>query len=458
VANTRADAWENLATGLGGATDAASSMTWTGGSILGEHVLESIYNGGGIARAIVDSFPDHALRRGFGTDPATAAGLAKVRALGALARAGKLARLHGGAVIVVGTDDVHVPASEPMAPGPREVRWLRVYDCRYVHRVGAWRDLEDCERFRILRGVRGRGGFTVHRSRVLVVRGIETTDDERDRRNGWDVPVLETCWGSLRDYAAACASVGALVQRASEGVLTMKHLLDALSTDSRLVAARAAALRMGRSAAGITLLEEGETYQYVSPSFAGLPEILDRAMTRVSAESRIPVQILFGDSPGGLNATGEASRGTWDEEVTAWRRDTLDEPLARLLSIGWPEAVNEWPPMREPTAKELAELRKLEADTDAVRVNAGLATPEEIRTGVAEPPTTFDDPIDVATDEAEPAISAPSVLAVRMSELGADRCPHGRSNRCPLCGVEREWAVERDASGAIAYRGTWRAS
>jgi phage gp29-like protein len=48
-------------------------------------------------------------------------------------------------------------------------------------------------------------------------------------------------------------------------------------------------------------------------------------------------------------------------------------------------------------------------------------------------------------------------LAEKMTALGISRCEHGRSNRCPLCGVERSRDVELGPDGEPAWAVAWRA-
>lgn len=52
---------------------------------------------------------------------------------------------------------------------------------------------------------------------------------------------------------------------------------------------------------------------------------------------------------------------------------------------------------------------------------------------------------------------AATKLAARMTELGADACWHGRTNRCPLCRVEVEADCDVDpATGQIVWSKKWR--
>lgn len=65
------------------------------------------------------------------------------------------------------------------------------------------------------------------------------------------------------------------------------------------------------------------------------------------------------------------------------------------------------------------------------------------------------EPAEMAADNNKAKREAAEALALKMTELGVDRCEHGRSNRCPMCGVERARDVELGPDGpewALAWR------
>ncbi len=65
--------------------------------------------------------------------------------------------------------------------------------------------------------------------------------------------------------------------------------------------------------------------------FAGLPKIMEEYALRVSGCSDIPSTLLWGRSPEGQNATGDADFRNWDETVKTIRRLELD-PALRFLT------------------------------------------------------------------------------------------------------------------------------
>jgi len=71
--------------------------------------------------------------------------------------------------------------------------------------------------------------------------------------------------------------------------------------------------------------------------------------------------------------------------------------------------------------------------------------------GATEPPDAY------APEEDEPLTEdAAARLAARMTELEADACWHGHTNRCPKCGVEVDADCERDADGNLIWHKRWR--
>jgi hypothetical protein len=149
---------------------------------------------------------------------------------------------------------------------------------------------------------------------------------------------------------------------------------------------------LSRSVARSILLDaDGESFERTEVgALSGFPELLDRYSLRVAGAAGMPVAVLLGRSPAGLNATGDADTRGWDDVVDAERRTVLLPALERvarlvLLSREGPTAGAEpegWsvvlPPLRTSTPAEEASLRKAVADTDVAYVQAGVLTPEEV--------------------------------------------------------------------------------
>jgi phage-related protein (TIGR01555 family) len=122
----------------------------------------------------------------------------------------------------------------------------------------------------------------------------------------------------------------------------------------------------------------------------------------VAAAAEMPVTILFGRSPAGLNATGESDIRAWYDTVVDAQTDQLKPALERLLKLIFaakdsptsgaiPERWTiEFNPLWQPTEKEQAETLKLKADTHVALVTAGIELDSEGALALAKDIPTID--------------------------------------------------------------------
>jgi hypothetical protein len=106
----------------------------------------------------------------------------------------------------------------------------------------------------------------------------------------------------------------------------------------------------------------------------------------VAAAAEIPATKLLGTTPKGFNATGEYEEASYHETLESLQEHYATPFLERhhqlvLLSKGIrdTETTIAWNPVDSPTAKEYAEIRKLNAETDVMLADAGVIEATEIR-------------------------------------------------------------------------------
>jgi phage-related protein (TIGR01555 family) len=140
----------------------------------------------------------------------------------------------------------------------------------------------------------------------------------------------------------------------------------------------------------------------VATSFAGLPEMMDRSMMRVAAAAEMPLTLLFGRSPAGMNATGESDIRGWYDTVADAQTDELKPNLERLLKLIMlaqdsptrgkvPERwAVEFHPLWQPTELEAATVLKLKADTHVALVTAQIEMEAEAGLAMARDIPTID--------------------------------------------------------------------
>lgn len=425
-ASARIDSWVSTITGLGlRGRDKVVSAFFGRPHSLDDQELEDLYNGDDLAARIVDAVVEDATRQGYSVeidvDAATDDDAAEAKRvsieveqdledrLGALSKVGDAwawGRLYGGAAVLVITDEGFDAAQEtPLdLDRLRRVESLVVVDRRDLI---VWRAYSDPtnpkfgqpELYQLL--PRSSYGIStevatsyalVHETRLVVFEGVRTTSRERQANQGWSFSVLQRVYDVLRQFNVTFQAVANLTQDSSQGVFSMDGLIDMIASGGKDdVATRMALVDLQRSVARSLVIDaEKEKFERTVAPMTGYPEVLQAFMLRLAAAARMPITVLMGQSPAGMNATGESDRLLWAQEVEAQRRRHLRPALTRLVELTFrssegptsgdePERwLVEFRPLVHMTEAEETQIRKTQAEIDHIYVTDGVLMPEEV--------------------------------------------------------------------------------
>lgn len=403
----RLDNWLNLVTGAGvNSGRTAFQFRASAGDFLDLATLEVLYDLDGIAARIVDAVPKHALRQGLTIqtgdevlNSALTSTLADLGAEDALRKAWTWARLYGGGAVFVGADDGRDPRFPLDLGSLQRVRFLVDVDRRDLTPHTWVTDplsprFGDVDTFLLLR----QGGMSsttsvVHASRLLRFYGTEVSRRRRLELQGWGDSVLQRVYQELQQTRGAFAAVATLLQDSSQGVFKVKDLFALMAADSTdAVKKRLELMDLSRSMAKSILVDaDSESYERVeTTTLTGVVEVLDRFVNFLAAVTEMPVTVLMGQAPAGLNATGESDVRSWYDTVRTEQAKTLRPRVERLVRMllrsrqgptagiepeGWRV---DFPPLWQPTPSEQADLRAKTATTDVAYIQAGVLTPEEV--------------------------------------------------------------------------------
>lgn len=421
----RTDGWKNLVTGLGTVRDKRIGGQVTAPIILDHSTLDAMYAGDDIVGTIID-LPAQEMVREWITmnveaetsDPESDTAIAKdtmvaLGKLGAQAKFGSAlswARLHGGSVILLGVDDGQDP-SEPLDVSRIQTfEWMTVLDRWDVQVEQRYGDpfspkFGEPELYRVVtsathttglvdtRGQPLSGGMgIVHESRVLRFDGVLTTRRRKIDLGGWCDSVITRLWEVVRDFQAAWGGASHLLSDFSQGIFKMKGLAEMLAADEEdLVLQRMMLLDLARSMVrAIPVDADNESFERTTTPVTGLPDLLDRFAGRLSAAARIPVTLMMGESPSGLNATGDSDIRNFYDRIKSEQERYLREPLSRVIEYlflakdgptngrepkGWGFVFD---PLWQPTEGEQATTRKTVAEADLIYLDTGVVSPEEV--------------------------------------------------------------------------------
>lgn len=409
----RLDGWANTLTGLGLSTrDKVTASTFYTCQQLADESLESLYYGDDLAHRIVSALVDEAMRQGFeveeagegeseegGEDETEAKLYDECERLGVaekLTEAAIWGRLFGGSALWVGANDGQDSDAPLVEERISAVDFIHVLDKREMTPITYYSDpaaaqFGQVETYRVDLGARALGvatvTATVHASRLVIFPGAPTSARQRAKLAGWDHSVLHAVYEVLRATQSNWQSVQHLMSDASQAVYKVKGLIELIAAGQEdTMRARMELVEQGRSVSRAIILDaEGEDFTRQATPLSGIPDILDRSMQRLSAAACMPMTVLWGMSPAGMNATGESDTRMWYDQVKAYQEKVLRPRLLRVVrlmaqSIGADPLVWEvcFPSLWQQSEKEKAEVRKLVAETDAIYIDKEVLLPEEV--------------------------------------------------------------------------------
>lgn len=413
---SRADGWLNTLTGIGTTRD----KRLAGGffvDTMDPDQCEELYRGNDTAARIAEAVPDEMTREwvslqvGDDVDAGTITEIIevteKLNLQASVRDALCLSRALGGAGIVVGYDDNMDPSEEVIPERVKGIKYLTTMDCRELIPVSWYQDPFDprCG-LPMMYQVRpivpnsnivspsGSSSWNagmplpmVHETRVLRFDGVRTSRRQRLTNRGWGESVFVRCNEVLRDFNMSWASAANLMSDYAQGVLKVKGLAELLATgEDNVIVRRAQMMDMSRSVARMLILDSEEEFTREVASLGGLDAMLDKMSLRLAAAAKMPVSLLMGQAPAGLNATGDSDIRFFYDQVAAMQRKhilpilkTIMPYLCLTAGVEVPEgAVWTFNRLWQMTDKEQAELRSTVATADVAYINAQVLTPEEV--------------------------------------------------------------------------------
>jgi len=395
----RVDGWQNLLTGYGvRGIDKRMSTEFVGAQRLSEAIQTNMFTGDGFAQRIISLPVDDMVREWFRIEGDTEGlildALKALQAKACITRALKWARLYGGAVVVMGIDDGGELAQPLNENNIRNVDFLRVYDRYRVSRHKEYMTPESPKYGQVEQYMVSPCSGTpyyVHESRILIFDGIDVPDSVRQNNNGWGDSVLQAIYPRIRGLGEAYGNIETIISEFIIGKLTIKNLGELLATGQEsLVHSRLSQIDLSKHVINSILLDESETFDRVSATVSGLEKLMGLLVQACSAVTGIPVTLLIGESPAGLQATGASDIRLYYDAIAADQETILRpslEKLAKYIMLskegptggkeidGWAIEFNS---LWQQTEKELAETRKITAETDGIYITNGVLLPEEV--------------------------------------------------------------------------------
>ncbi len=426
------DAWQGLQPALGATGQvAASRASFVSDYRLSDYTLAGAYRQDWLVRRMVDGPALDMVRAWYDVvsddDPDGAHELAETldrwRVKSQFRRALELARLLGGAGIVLGLDDSRLPSEPVSLPSLRRVAWMRVVDRRYLTVLrretspeypGMWGApvMYSC-------GSRETGVIQeLHASRVVAFYGEPVLEDERDEVDGWGDSVMETRWRAAAQYQRASQAIAVAAERFTKTLLKSKKIAEMVSSEGGMNALtqRVQRLQSLLAAGNVAAIDADiEELQEMGLPMAGLGDLVVQLRENVAAAVGEPQSRLFGQTQGTTRTGADADERTYYDRIAAMQEDDVTPQLRQLCDLI--VASREGPTMGKPLDYRLmprdlmraqpldeAEAESKRATADRIYLDAGVVTPSEVRRERFEADWSLDEEYTMRLDEeqAEP--------------------------------------------------------
>ena len=375
-----ADKLSNLVSNLGTSRDKASHTTY-GAAFFTDEELINAYRYGWLPRKIVD-IPALDACRNWRNWQAEADQITAIESLetdlGLQAKvisALTKARLFGGAAIYIGTGDTNI--AQPMRESA-QIRHLTVLTRRQL--TAGDMDIDpESPRYGLPGSYQLAGSKLqqdVHPSRLVIFTGNPFPDEEliTGPEYGWGDSVLNATMEAIKQADGTAANIASLVFEAKVDVVKIPELMQRLSSDPQFetqVINRLTLAAQQKGINGMLMLDKEEEYNQKSANFSSLRDILMAFMQIVSGAADIPMTRLLGQSPGGLQASGDSDIRNYYDRIKAMQtldigpamRGLDDLIIRNALGSRPPEVWYHWDGLWQPDAKEEADIAEKTAST-----------------------------------------------------------------------------------------------
>lgn len=366
IAHRVTDGFDNFVSRLGLNNDnALSAGIYTFNLLTNNRIqLEAAYRGSWVVGVIVDAIAEDMTRAGVDitTNEATVdmkdlhTAISRLQIWTSLASTIKWSRLYGGALAVLQIEGQKMDTPLDVSTISKgQFKGLVVYDRWQLNpdltrlipngpEIGKPKfyavvnnpvqDFDDDEDEEY--GQDASGQIRIHHSRCIRLDGIELPYFQAITNMMWGESVLERLWDRLIAFDNATMSSASLIDRANLRTVNIENLREILSQGGQAqkgLESMFEMMRLMQVNEGMTLLDGNDKFQSTAYTFAGLADMLIQFGQQLSGGSGVPLVRMFGQSPAGLSATGEADLRMYYDNINAQQNAKLSRAWDLLLKV-----------------------------------------------------------------------------------------------------------------------------
>lgn len=213
--------------------------------------------------------------------------------------------------------------------------------------------------------------------------------------NFFGIPIAQLVLDSVSHFTRTREATARALEKYSLTVFKT-NLADITDTNFREeVMKRIQFLADWRDNDGVEVIDiENEDIQTVVSPIAGMTDIVRQSMDIVAAMFNEPGVKLWGITPAGMNATGEADLTNHYDNIAALQESIFSAPLKKMFDVlQWNlyEEIDDsitftFEPLGVMNETSLAQVRTANANVDSTYINNGVLSAEEVRARLANDP------------------------------------------------------------------------
>lgn len=253
-------------------------------------------------------------------------------------------------------------------------------------------------------------GRKVHASRLLLFVSRPVPDILKPAYNFGGLSMSQMAAPYIQNWLKTRTSVNRIISNFStSGVLS--NLQDVLAGgDGDDIIARAEFFSAMRDNQGLLLLDkDSEEFFQQNVPLSSLDKLQAQAQEHMASVSSIPLSILLGITPSGLNASSEGEIRIYYDYINGMQKNLFTKPLQRVieliqlskLGVIDPDISFEFLPLWQMDTQQIAKVRLDTAQADNLYFQMGSVSGEEIREKLAHDPDSGYSNLNTAIDADE---------------------------------------------------------
>lgn len=181
-------------------------------------------------------------------------------------------------------------------------------------------------------------GQVIHHSRLaLRLEGVQLPYQQRLTENFWGISVLERLYDRMIAFDSASTGAAQLVYKSYLRTLTIEGMREIAAAGGKPLEGLiryTEIMRRFQGIEGITMIDgkdKFETQQH--GAFSGLSDVLNQFGQQISGALQIPLTRLFGQSPAGLNSSGDSDIRTYYDGIRQQQRKTMGQGVQTIYKL-----------------------------------------------------------------------------------------------------------------------------